>query len=97
MTARYVVGCDGGRSVCRQQMGLELHRKHQILYFIIGDVLLKSPLTFFADASSKMIHIWPSPKGLFALLPLPSENAYRLVMQAPEGYCKDIVRNRILN
>jgi len=80
--AKYVLGCDGGRSKTRSCIGIEMDRKYSGTYFIIGDCTFEEPLP---TGSEKQIDLFSTPMGLGILFPLPGKNKVRIFFQAPPG------------
>ncbi|MEU1666944.1 FAD-dependent oxidoreductase [Streptomyces sparsogenes] len=76
--ARYVIGCDGGRSLVRQRIGAVLegtsygnHRWH------LGDVRVEG-----LDRHCQ--HLWSSPEhGILSLFPLPSTDIWQFQASVP--------------
>lgn len=79
ITAKYVVGADGGRSKVRESVGISLERISSSVYFVVGDIKLTddSPNTKLPGVSVML-----TKDGPVAMFPLPDNNI-RLVMQAP--------------
>jgi len=73
LTAKYVVGCDGGHSAVRKGVGLALNGK-----------ALSDKLSFVADMEIPDLdhavwHIWPLAKGgPIGLCPLPEESLFQM-------------------
>lgn len=65
--ARYVVGCDGGRSTVRKRLGATMDgHTHDDQYFLVGDVRVDG-------LGDDAIHTWFGEDGSFlALAPLPN-------------------------
>jgi 2-polyprenyl-6-methoxyphenol hydroxylase-like FAD-dependent oxidoreductase len=83
VTAKYVVGCDGGHSAVRKAAGLALN----------GEAL-SDKLSFVADMEIPDLdhtvwHIWPLAKGgPIALCPLPEERLFQ--MTSPRAPLKNL-------
>jgi 2-polyprenyl-6-methoxyphenol hydroxylase-like FAD-dependent oxidoreductase len=78
--ARYVVGCDGLRSVVREQAAIGFTGDRYAQSFVLADVQMDWPFT------SDEVHLFFSPQGLVVVAPLP-ERRYRIVAtldEAPE-------------
>ncbi|MCA2225657.1 FAD-dependent monooxygenase [Nonomuraea aurantiaca] len=76
--ARYVVGCDGGRSLVRQQIGVALegvsYGEHR---WWLGDVHIEG-----LDRGCQ--HLWMSPEhGILSLFPLPSTDIWQFQASIP--------------
>ncbi|WP_433722426.1 FAD-dependent monooxygenase [Nocardia sp. CA-129566] len=76
--ARYVVGCDGGRSVVRTQSGATLegvsYGEHR---WWLGDVHI-------AGLDRHCQHVWMSPEnGILSLFPLPSTDIWQFQASIP--------------
>jgi len=84
INSRWVLGADGGRSKTRELVGIEMNRNRSDLYFIIADVVFRDP-PLDSHAPGKGGHIFPTDNGVIAMFPLPGNNCYRLLAQAPKG------------
>ncbi|WP_433196137.1 FAD-dependent oxidoreductase [Nocardia sp. CA-107356] len=78
MRARYVVGCDGGRSVVRKQSGATLegisYGEHR---WWLGDVRI-------TGLDRHCQHVWMSPEhGILSLFPLPSTDIWQFQASIP--------------
>lgn len=83
--SRWVLGADGGRSKTRDLLGYQMDRHKSGIYFVIADVVFKGDnIPLASHAPGKGGHIFFSSVPM-AFLPLPGENAYRMVGQAPPG------------
>ncbi|MGW4768946.1 FAD-dependent monooxygenase [Nocardia sp. NPDC004278] len=76
--ARYVIGCDGGRSVVREQAGITLdgtsYGDHR---WWLGDVRI-------AGLDRHCQHVWISPeRGILSLFPLPSTEFWQFQASVP--------------
>lgn len=85
VTSTWVLGADGGRSKTRDLVGIKMNRLQSDLYFVVADLVLKGDLPLEDQLSGRGGHIFPTGKGLIALLPLPTRNSYRFVGKAPVG------------
>lgn len=85
VTSRWVLGADGGRSKTRELIGIKMNRHRSDLYFIIADVVFKGDPPLDSHAPGKGGHIFPTDGGVIAMFPLPGENHYRILGQAPDG------------
>jgi 2-polyprenyl-6-methoxyphenol hydroxylase-like FAD-dependent oxidoreductase len=80
LQARYVVGCDGLRSVVREQAAIGFTGERYAQSFVLADVQMDWPLP------RDEVHLFFSPQGLVVVAPLP-ELRYRVVAtldEAPE-------------
>jgi 2-polyprenyl-6-methoxyphenol hydroxylase-like FAD-dependent oxidoreductase len=73
VSARYVVGCDGGRSAVRKAVGL----------FLEGSTLADEPSVVadveIPELDHRVWHIWPLAKGgPVALCPLPEDSMFQM-------------------
>lgn len=73
LTAKYLVGCDGGHSAVRKSVGLALNGKALSDKFpFIADIEIP-------DLDHAVWHIWPLVKGgPIALCPLPEESLFQM-------------------
>ena len=85
VTSKWLLGADGGRSKTRELVGIEMKRHHLGVYFFIADIVLKGDPPLDSHEPGKGGHIFPTDEGVIAMLPLPGENNYRMLGQAPEG------------
>ncbi|OXM60282.1 FAD-dependent monooxygenase [Amycolatopsis vastitatis] len=78
--ARYVVGCDGGRSVVRREAGLELHgTRYGRHRWYLGDLRVDG-----LDRHCQ--HVWMSPEdGILSLFPLPGTDVFQFQASIPAG------------
>jgi 2-polyprenyl-6-methoxyphenol hydroxylase-like FAD-dependent oxidoreductase len=80
--ARYLVGCDGGRSTVRRELGLRLHGETpDVQLMAVGDVGVEG---LDRDAW----HQWFADDGAIMLCPLPSTDAFQVQAShelAPDG------------
>jgi len=85
ITAKYVMGADGGRSKVRDSVGITLERIHSFAIWALSDVKLgeNSPHKELIGA-----HIMLTKGGPCVFLPLP-DGRFRLFFQAPLGISKD--------
>lgn len=81
--ARYLVGCDGARSLVRHALGLEFQGSSLERVFFVADVQVD--WKFSHDA----LHICLSKNSLLAFFPLKGDNRYRIVGSFPEEFAKD--------
>jgi 2-polyprenyl-6-methoxyphenol hydroxylase-like FAD-dependent oxidoreductase len=72
VTARRLVGCDGGHSIVRKLAGIALEGEtREEVRMIVADVDVDG---LDRDAW----HMWSHEEGMVALCPLPSTNAFQL-------------------
>ncbi len=71
VTARWLVGCDGGHSVVREQAGIAfVGETREQVRMIVADVDV--------DGLDRDVwHMWQHPEGLVALCPLPSTEVFQ--------------------
>lgn len=77
VTARWLVGCDGGRSRVRDQVGLRLKRRDAGATFVLADV--KSPLPIAQDEGC----VYLAPQGLLLVVPMPEPDRWRIIAHVP--------------
>jgi 2-polyprenyl-6-methoxyphenol hydroxylase-like FAD-dependent oxidoreductase len=80
LQARYVVGCDGLRSVVREKSAIGFTGDRYAESFVLADVQMDWPLP------RDQVHLFFSPQGLVVVAPLPGRR-YRVVAtldEAPE-------------
>jgi NADPH-dependent dioxygenase len=82
--SKFVIGADGGRSKTRDLIGIKIDRHQSDAYFIVADIVFKNEPAEF-QGKQKNMHLFPSKKGVAVLLPLPKQNAFRLLAHAPLG------------
>lgn len=80
--ARYLVGCDGAKSLVRHALGLEFQGSTVERMFFVADV--KVDWKFSHDA----LHACLSKDSLLAFFPLKGDNRYRIVGSFPEEFAK---------
>jgi 2-polyprenyl-6-methoxyphenol hydroxylase-like FAD-dependent oxidoreductase len=80
---RYLVGCDGPRSLVRHNLGLSFAGSTFERLFYVADVRIDWKFTH--DALTVCI----APHSVVAFFPLPGENRWRIVGSFPEGVMKD--------
>ncbi len=80
---KYLVGCDGPRSLVRQELGLSFEGSTFERLFYVADVGID--WKFSHDA----LHVCLAPNGVVAFFPLPGERRWRIVGAFPEGLDKD--------
>lgn len=78
--SKWLIGCDGGRSITRKEAGIGFERNTGEL-FAMADFKVQKPLPF------KGFYLSLHYDGIAGLFPLPSENhTYRAFLQPPEGF-----------
>lgn len=77
--ARWVIGCDGGRSTVREQMGIALERTGAGATFLLADVQTTSDLV--EDEG----HMYLAPEGLLILVPMPAPRQWRVIAHVASG------------
>ncbi len=80
--ARFLVGCDGARSLVRHALGLEFQGSTVERMFFVADV--KVDWKFSHDA----LHVCLSKGSLLAFFPLKGDKRYRIVGSFPEEFSK---------
>jgi 2-polyprenyl-6-methoxyphenol hydroxylase-like FAD-dependent oxidoreductase len=80
--ARYLVGCDGAKSLVRHALNLEFQGSTVERMFFVADV--KVDWKFSHDA----LHACLSKDSLLAFFPLKGDNRYRIVGSFPEEFAK---------
>jgi 2-polyprenyl-6-methoxyphenol hydroxylase-like FAD-dependent oxidoreductase len=81
--ARYLVGCDGAKSLIRHALGMEFQGSTVERTFFVADVQVN--WKFSHDA----LHLCLSPNSLLAFFPLKGDKRYRIVGTFPEEFAKD--------
>lgn len=77
ITARWVVGCDGGHSTVRKEAGIRLERTGAGATFLLADV--KTTLDLTEDEG--YVHL--TPEGLLIIVPMPEAGRWRLIAHMP--------------
>ena len=79
ITARWLVGCDGGRSTVRHCAGIPfLGETTEAFRMIVADVQVDG-------LDRDHWHMWRHPEGFFALCPLPSTDEFQLQASIAPG------------
>ena len=81
--AKYLVGCDGPKSLVRHGLGLGFEGSTFERIFYVADVRIDWP--FPHDA----LHVCLARSSGIAFFPMSGENRYRIVGAFPEGFDKD--------
>lgn len=74
-TARWVLGCDGGRSTTRTAIGITLDRHELGVQFALADVVTDSDLV--GDEG----HVVLADEGLLLVVPMPAAGVWRVIAQ----------------
>lgn len=79
VTARWLVGCDGGHSIVRKQAGIVFEGEIlETVRMIVADVEV--------DGLDRDVwHVWRHEEGLVMLCPLPSTNVFQYQAGIPPG------------
>ncbi|MDG2336171.1 MAG: FAD-dependent monooxygenase [Myxococcota bacterium] len=75
--ARWLVGCDGGRSTVRESLGIQMQRRDDGQLFVLADVLTRDG---FPDDEGR---VYRSRKGLTLIVPMPEPGRFRLIAHLP--------------
>lgn len=75
--SRWLIGCDGGRSRVREQIGLQLNRSDARATFVLADVKTTAQLT--EDEG----HVFLDPEGLLLIVPMPEPRRWRIIAHVP--------------
>ena len=97
--ARWLVGCDGGRSRVRAQVGLRLDRSDAGATFVLADV--KTTARIPEDEG----RVFLDPEGLLLVVPMPEPRRWRVIAHVPTpppdaaitidaGFLDDLIRRR---
>ena len=78
--ARFLVGADGAYSTVRREAGIEFAGESYPERFLLADLDLDWDLPHDEG------HIWIGDDGLVAVIPLPGERRYRLIVPLPPAY-----------
>ncbi|MDQ3264384.1 MAG: FAD-dependent monooxygenase [Myxococcota bacterium] len=78
-TSRWVLGCDGGRSRTRDQIGVALTRQDAGVTFALADVHTSCNLV--EDEG----HVVLASQGLLLIVPMPERGLWRLIAQVPQN------------
>lgn len=73
--ARWLLGCDGGRSATRDLVGVTLHRRALGVSFALADVETEAEI---AEDEGHMV--W-ADEGLVLVVPMPAPRVWRLIAQ----------------
>lgn len=75
--ARWLVGCDGGRSRVREQLGIRMERRRDGQLFVLADVLTGDG---FPEDEGR---VYRSRKGLTLIVPMPEPRRFRVIAHLP--------------
>jgi len=75
--ARWLVGCDGGRSTVRERLGIPMQRRQDGQLFVLADVLTRDG---FPEDEGR---VYRSRKGLTLIVPMPEPQRFRLIAHLP--------------
>ncbi|MBA3451313.1 MAG: FAD-dependent monooxygenase, partial [Chloroflexia bacterium] len=75
--ARFLVGADGAQSVVRRGAGIEFAGAGYPERFLLADLDIDWPLSHDEG------HVWIGDDGLVAVIPLPGERHYRVIVPLP--------------
>src|SRR6201995_1984832 len=86
VTARWLVGCDGGHSVVRHQSGIDfVGETHDEIRMLVADVAVDG-----LDRDAWLL--WQHPAGLVSLCPLPSTEVFQYQALIAAGADPDLSR-----
>lgn len=83
VNAKFLVGCDGAKSVVRHQLGLEFEGSTFERLFYVADVEITGQLDHNA------VQIYLAQSTFSAFFPLVGDNRYRIVGTFPEGLARN--------
>ena len=84
MTARWLVGCDGGHSIVRQQSGISFDGEtREDVRMIVADIAVEG-------IDRDVWSIWEHEEGLVMLCPLPSTSMYQYAAVLAPGQDPDL-------
>jgi 2-polyprenyl-6-methoxyphenol hydroxylase-like FAD-dependent oxidoreductase len=83
VNAKFLVGCDGAKSVVRHKLGLEFEGSTFARLFYVADVEIIGQLDHNA------VHICLAQNTITAFFPIKGDNRYRIVGTFPEGHDKE--------
>ena len=97
--ARWLIGCDGGRSRVRDAAGLRLERSDAGATFVLADVRTT------ADLVEDEGHVFLAPEGMLLIVPMPEPRRWRIIAHVPwgekdaslpvgEAFLDDLIRRR---
>lgn len=77
--ARWILGCDGGRSVTREKAGITMKREHIGVTFALTDIHTHT------DIACDEGHVAPADDGLLLIVPMAQPDIWRVIAQVPKG------------
>jgi len=77
VSARWLIGCDGGRSRVRDQVGLRLTRRDAGATFVLADVKSSVPI------AQNEGYAYLDPQGLLLVVPMPEPERWRIIAHVP--------------
>src|SRR5262249_24105193 len=83
ISAKYIVGCDGPKSLVRHALGLQFEGSTFERIFYVADAQVDWQM------SHRMLHVCFSPDSFAVFFPLKGEKRYRIVGVFPEGFNRD--------
>lgn len=89
VVAKWIVACDGGRSLIREKAGIDFKGEPYSQDFVLADVKMQWPL------ERTEVSLFFSPKGLVVVAPLPN-NHFRIVAtadNAPEDLPMEFIQS----
>lgn len=81
--AKYLVGCDGAKSLVRHTLGMTFEGSTFERFFYVADVEIDWKF------SHDSLHVCLAKTTITAFFPMPGENRYRIVGTFPEGHEQD--------
>ncbi|HMM83725.1 MAG TPA: FAD-dependent monooxygenase [Terrimesophilobacter sp.] len=98
VTARWIIGCDGGQSTVRRLAGIDLKRTGAGTTFLLADV--KTTLDLVEDEG----RVFLAPEGLLIIVPMPEPRRWRIIAHVNRAaadpravdaaYLDDVIRQR---
>lgn len=88
LTAQYVVGCDGGKSRIREQLGFSFPGYDHGTGFIMVD----APISWPGDVNR--VHYFVSENAFLILIPL-SDNTHRIIIRTPNNEKEKVAGNKL--
>lgn len=82
-TARWLIGCDGGRSRTRDVAGISMARIKLNQTFVLADVKTTSKLV------QNEGHTFKADDGLLLIVPMPEPDLFRIIAHIPDGALRD--------
>jgi 2-polyprenyl-6-methoxyphenol hydroxylase-like FAD-dependent oxidoreductase len=88
LTAQYVIGCDGGKSMVRQHLGFSFTGRDHGTGFIMVDTII----SWSGDVNR--VHYFVSEDAFLILIPL-SDKKHRIIIRTPNNEKEKIVGNKL--